>query len=43
MDRLGLMHCYCYGMMVKNRMGTDVNNIKFTEFEKFNETTSTYT
>ena len=36
------MHCYCFGMMVKGRMGTDVQDIKFTEFDKFNKTTDTF-
>ena len=35
------MHCYCFNKMVKGE-GSQVSWITFTEFEKFNETTSTY-
>lgn len=40
-DRLGLMHCFCFNTMIKEGAGASVRNVKFTEFKKLNETTST--
>lgn len=30
------MHCFCFGNLMKD--GTSVRNIKFTEFQRYNET-----